>query len=67
MWTLIGTFNYVLFTSDMEFLDKNWNTYMKAIDYVLRKLNDRGLLVVSGVRDWARLNQGGENAEANIL
>jgi uncharacterized protein (DUF608 family) len=67
MWTLIGVYNYILYTEDVSFLNKNWAKYIRALDYMLRKINDRGLLNVSGPRDWARLNQGGENTEANIL
>jgi uncharacterized protein (DUF608 family) len=67
MWTLVGVYNYILYTGDLAFLNLNWAKYTKALDYVLRKINDRGLLNVSGNRDWARLNQGGENTEANIL
>jgi len=67
MWALVGVYNYILYTGDMAFLNKNWAKYTKALDFVLRKINDRGLLNVSGNRDWARLNQGGENTEANIL
>jgi hypothetical protein len=67
MWTLVGVYNYILYTGDIPFLNRNWAKYTRALDFVLRKINDRGLLNVSGNRDWARLNQGGENTEANIL
>ena len=42
----------------LAFLNLNWAKYTKALDFVLRKINDRGLLSVTGNRDWARLNQG---------
>jgi hypothetical protein len=67
MWTLVGVYNYILYTGDSAFLNRNWANYTRALDFVLRKINDRGLMNVSGNRDWARLNQGGENTEANIL
>jgi Bacterial alpha-L-rhamnosidase 6 hairpin glycosidase domain len=67
MWTLIGTYNYILYSDDIKFLKRNWNKYTKAVDFILQKLTNQGLMNVSGKRDWARWNQGGENGEANIL
>ncbi|KAK7515590.1 Six-hairpin glycosidase-like protein [Phyllosticta citriasiana] len=67
MWTMIGTYNYVLFTNDMGFLDSNWKRYLLAMDYVYGKVQETGLLNVSGTRDWARLGQGWNNSEANMI
>ncbi|KAK7536990.1 putative alpha-L-rhamnosidase B [Phyllosticta citribraziliensis] len=67
MWTMIGTYNYVLFTNDMGFLDTNWDRYLRAMDYVYGKVGETGLLNVSGTRDWARLGQGWNNSEANMI
>lgn len=68
MWTLIGTYYYVLYTNDTEFLDKNWPRYTRAVDYVLGKiLQPLNLLNVTGTRDWARMTQGGNNTEANVI
>ena len=68
MWTLIGTYYYMLYTNDTEFLDMNWPRYKKAIDYTLAKvLQPLGLLNVTGTRDWARVTQGGNNTEANVI
>ncbi|KAK8230650.1 putative alpha-L-rhamnosidase B [Phyllosticta capitalensis] len=67
MWTMIGTYNYVLFTDDMSFLDKNWDRYLRAMEYVYGKVGESGLLNVTGTRDWARLGQGWNNSEANMI
>ncbi|KAF2669918.1 putative alpha-L-rhamnosidase B [Microthyrium microscopicum] len=67
MWTLIGTYNYILYSDDQDFLDKNWVKYQAAMDYITKKINSKGLLDVTGKRDWARLNQGGQNSEASLL
>ena len=67
MWTLIGTYNYILYTDDMDFLHRNWEKYSRAVDYALRKTTNKGLISVTGKRDWARWNQGGENGEANMI
>jgi hypothetical protein len=66
-WTMIGTYNYVLYTNDMVFLDRNWAKYKMAVEFLLRKVNSKNLLSVTGRRDWARWDQGGENSQANIL
>ncbi|KAF2398719.1 Six-hairpin glycosidase [Trichodelitschia bisporula] len=66
MWTLIGTYNYMLYTDDTAFLDKNWAKFQRAVAYIADKVED-GLLHVSGTRDWARWGQGGPNAEANMI
>ncbi|RWA12372.1 hypothetical protein EKO27_g2755 [Xylaria grammica] len=68
MWTLIGTYNYVLYQNDTDFLAHNWDRYQKAIEYVYGKVDRAsGLLVVTGTRDWARWGQGFNNSEANII
>lgn len=68
MWTMIGTYNYVLFTNDTGFLLQNWNGYLKAMDYIYGKVDpNSGLLNVTGTRDWARWQQGYNNSEAQMM
>ena len=68
MSSLIGTYEYVLYSGDMDFLTINWNKVKSAVDYVVRKLDDdSGLLCVTGVNDWGRASQGGFNTAANAL
>ncbi|KAI0973397.1 Six-hairpin glycosidase-like protein [Xylaria arbuscula] len=68
MWTLIGTYNYVLYENDTDFLALNWDRYQKAMEYVYGKVGvASGLLNVTGTRDWARWVQGYNNSEANII
>lgn len=68
MWTLIGTYNYVLYENDIDFLTLNWDRYQKAMEYIYGKVDEAsGLLNVTGTRDWARLVQGFNNSEANIM
>ena len=67
-WTMIGTYNYLLFTNDTSFLDRNWERYQHAMEYIYGKvLQPLGLLNVTGTRDWAREGQGGNNTEANMI
>ncbi|KAF4306708.1 putative alpha-l-rhamnosidase protein [Botryosphaeria dothidea] len=67
MWTMIGTYNYVLYSGDLDFLEVVWERYLKAMDYVYGKVDDSGLLNVTGIRDWARWQQGWNNTEANMI
>lgn len=67
MWTMIGTWTYVLYTNDTDFLSHNWDRYTAAMDNIYGKVLSSGLLNVTGVRDWARFQQGWNNSEANML
>lgn len=64
---MIGTYNYVLYTNDTVFLMKNWPGYLKAMDFIYGKVTSTGLLNVTGIRDWARWQQGFNNSEANMM
>ena len=68
MWSMIGTYNYVLYTNDTAWLEQVWPGYLKAMAFMLGKVqSEEDLLNVTGLRDWARKGQGGTNAEANII
>ena len=67
MWTLIGTYNYFLYSGDKAWLQETWANYTKAVSFVLGKVDGSGLMDVTGLRDWGRLGQGGHNAEANAI
>lgn len=68
MWTMIGSYNYVLFTNDTAFLDQNWAKYEFAMEYIYAKvLQPLGLLNVTGLRDWARQATGGNSSEPNMI
>ncbi|CAK7235983.1 hypothetical protein SCUCBS95973_009450 [Sporothrix curviconia] len=73
MWTMIGTYNYVLYTNDTAFLAHNWAGYQHAMAFITAKQADGspsvalGLLHVTGVRDWARLDVGTNMTEAQVI
>ncbi|EKM52842.1 glycoside hydrolase family 78 protein [Phanerochaete carnosa HHB-10118-sp] len=67
MWTLIGAHNYVRFSGDTVWLSGVWANYTKAVGFVLGKVDSSGLMNVTGLRDWGRLESGGHNAEGNAL
>ena len=67
MWTMVGTYNYFLYTNDFAFLQQNWAGYELALTYITNKIDNSGLLNVTGTRDWARWQQGFHNTEANTI
>ncbi|KAF7372711.1 Six-hairpin glycosidase [Mycena sanguinolenta] len=67
-WTLIGTHNYYLYSGDLAWVQNIWSNYTKAVAFLEAKVDPKvGLMNVTGLRDWARLGQGGFNAEANAI
>lgn len=67
MWTMIGTYNYLLYSNDTAFVTKNWPRYIKAMEYVYGLVGQSGLLNVTGTRDWARWQTSGNMSEANMM
>lgn len=64
---MIGTYNYVLYTADLAFLSRNWAKYQFAMTFIRGKVDSSNLLNVTGIRDWARWQQGFHNTEANTI
>jgi hypothetical protein len=67
MWTMIGTYNYMLYTDNASFVKKNWPKYLKAMGYIYGKVDSSGLLNQTGTRDWARWQTGFNNTQANVI
>lgn len=68
MWTMIGTYNYVLYTNDTDFLSENYAGYLRAMDFIYGKVTyASGLLNASGTRDWARWQTGYNMSEAQMI
>lgn len=66
-WTLIGTYSYVLYSGDFEWLQDVWSNYTKGVQYLASLVDDTGLVNVQSDLDWGRLWMGGHNSEANAL
>ncbi|KAJ7197058.1 Six-hairpin glycosidase [Mycena rebaudengoi] len=67
-WTLIGTYNYYLYSGDTVWVQSIWSNYTKAVAFLEAKVDPSvGLMNVTGLRDWARLGGGGFNAEGNAI
>lgn len=67
MWTMIGTYNYLLYTNDTSFLAGNYAGYLRAMDFIYGKVLAPGLLNVTGTRDWARLQTGFNMSSAQMI
>jgi hypothetical protein len=48
MWTTIGTYNYLLYTNDTDFLLQNWAKYKRAMAFMYSKVQPFGLLNTAG-------------------
>ncbi|KZV84660.1 glycoside hydrolase family 78 protein [Exidia glandulosa HHB12029] len=66
-WTLVGARNYFMYTGDREWLDNLWTNYTKAVTFLTNKVDDSGLINITGLGDWARLGGGGHNAAGNAI
>jgi uncharacterized protein (DUF608 family) len=67
MATMIGLYDYYLFTKDDTFLSANWDKFKKAVSFITAKIDNTGMLYVTGTDDWGRIGQGAHNTEANML
>jgi hypothetical protein len=65
MWTMTGTYNYLLYTNDTDFLLLNWAKYKHTLAFIYAKVQLSGLLNTTGTRDWARWQIGCNNSEAS--
>lgn len=66
-WTLVGTYTYVLYSGDFDWLHNVWGNYTRGIEYLAQQVDGTGLLNVTGLLDWGRQGQGGHNSEANAI
>ncbi|RDW78695.1 putative alpha-L-rhamnosidase B [Aspergillus mulundensis] len=67
LWTIIGTYNYFLFTEDYDFLADIWPRYVKALEYSLGKITPDGIMNATQTADWGRWNYDTLVASANML
>ncbi|KAL8833064.1 MAG: hypothetical protein Q9170_004526 [Blastenia crenularia] len=65
--TLLGVWNYVLFTNDLPWLRSHWGAYLHAFEHSLAKVDRTGLFHVSSTADWLRPGMTGHNLEATSL
>lgn len=66
--TMIATHDYVLYSNDMDFLARNENGYKKAMSFITGKIDDTGLLNVTGASNWGRKSSdAGHSTDGNML
>lgn len=65
--SLIGTYIYVLYSGDLEWLEARWAAYKAALEVSIAKVDETGLLHVSSTSDWNRFGLTGHNIEASAL
>ncbi|OBT63009.1 hypothetical protein VE03_08178 [Pseudogymnoascus sp. 23342-1-I1] len=51
MWTMIITYNDILYTKDYDFLTQNWPRYPKAMEFVHDKITPAGIMNTTGQGD----------------
>ena len=65
--TLLGVFNYVLYSGDVAWLESRWPAYLRALEVSMAKVDELGLLHVSSTADWLRPGMTGHNLEASAM
>ncbi|KAI1387398.1 glycoside hydrolase family 78 protein [Hypoxylon trugodes] len=69
MWTMIGMYNYVLYSGDVDFIRQYWPKYLAAMNFIEGQLDPSlGLLNISGyTNDWGRFYVDNTLTSAQVL
>ncbi|KAJ5833356.1 hypothetical protein N7474_001667 [Penicillium riverlandense] len=54
MAAMIATHDYVLYSNDLAYLESIWPNYTQAMAFITAKIDDTGLLNVTGASGWGR-------------
>lgn len=66
--TMIATYDYILYSNDMDFLNQHAESYKKAMAFILSKVDGTGLLNVTGASNWGRkASDAGHSTDGNML
>lgn len=65
--TLLGTYDYVLYSGDIRWLREKWPAYLRALEVSTSKVDSRNLMHVTSTFDWNRHGMGGHNIEATAI
>jgi hypothetical protein len=65
--TLIGTYEYILYSGDLDWLKRRWPAYTRALEISINKVDEFDLLHVTSNYDWIRPGMTGHNVEASSL
>lgn len=66
---MIATYDYVLYSNDMEWLQSVWAGYRSAMNFITGKIDSgTGLLDVTGASGWGRAaSEAGYSTSGNML
>ncbi|KAK7953957.1 alpha-L-rhamnosidase A [Apiospora saccharicola] len=67
MHTLLGVYDYVMYSGDIDWLRKKWPDYMRAFYVSVSKVDSKNLMHVTSPFDWNRHGMGGHNVEASAM
>ncbi|KAI1632695.1 alpha-L-rhamnosidase B [Biscogniauxia mediterranea] len=69
MWSLIGTYNYALYSGDIAFVRDNWSGYVKGVEFLSTQFNTSADLIdiTTYPNDWGRFNSSHILASAQML
>lgn len=68
MAAMIATHDYVLYSNDTDFLQSEWSNYKQAMTYMTNKIDNTGLLDVTGASGWGRsASAAGHSSIGNAL
>ncbi|KAI0129421.1 alpha-L-rhamnosidase B [Xylariales sp. AK1849] len=60
MWTMIGTYNYVFYSDDLDFLNANWEKYKLGMAFAFNQIDSTGLFYGDNAyNDWGRVDANG--------
>lgn len=65
--TLLGTYDYVLYSNDSAWLEQKWPQYLHALRVSTSKVDSKNLMRVTSSYDWNRHGMGGHNLEATAI
>ncbi|KFY77108.1 hypothetical protein V499_03432 [Pseudogymnoascus sp. VKM F-103] len=67
MHSLLGVYNYVLYSGDLGWLEDHWYNYTVALNVSIAKVDNSGLMHVTSTADWLRSGMSGHNIEATAI
>lgn len=67
MHTLLGTYDYVLYSNDSAWLEQKWPQYLRALQVSTAKVDSKNLMHVTSSYDWNRHGMDGHNLEATAI
>ncbi|KAL4790513.1 hypothetical protein BDV19DRAFT_393994 [Aspergillus venezuelensis] len=65
LWHLIGTYNYLLYTGDSDYIVRIWPQFTKGLERSLSLLSSRGIMNITGDERWGRFTYETERASGS--